>query len=301
MRKTPSQEHEKQVAYWQQYLGSLAMDAELPTLRAGYDETMTAAAPLADDVEVEKTSLSNCDLFTVSVPQSRADKAILFFHGGGYILGSTLSCQEFLSRVARACRATAVSVEYRLAPEAPFPAALEDGVAAYRYALEQYGDASNIVVGGESAGGGLALSTVLSALEQELPAPSSVFGFSPWVDMEMTGATAKPGAVDDPTVAVEMLQLMQSLYIAEQPGNPLASPLNADLGGMPPMFLAAGTREVLYDDSVRLANKAIQAQVPVQFEPGYGLAHIWPLIAPKAPESDRVLQKLAAFVEPHWS
>lgn len=297
----PSQEHEGAVAYWQAYLGSLDSETDLVGMRQGYESTMVAAAQPPDDLRIEERRLEHCSLFWFSVPESRQDRVILFFHGGGYMLGSTRSCSEFLGRVARACRAVVVSVDYRLAPEFPFPAAVEDGVAAYQHLNSQCGSSTQIAFAGESAGGGLALATAIASRAKGFRAMKSIVCFSPWVDLEIRGSTSQPGVADDPTVSVEVLQLMQSQYAPDDPADQLASPLNADLSGMPPLFLAAGTREILYDDAARLANAAKTAGVSVQFEAGEGLAHIWPLIAPNAPESDSILQKMAVFLESNWT
>lgn len=294
----PSQPHEEAVAFWQAFLSSMDPNAGLDVMRSGYEDTMLTKANLPNDLSVTEMEADEFSWFKVSVKQSEASNIIVFFHGGGYICGSTKACLQFLANVAHNNKATIYSIDYRLAPEAPFPAAVEDGTTAYAEVLKQAPNGAKISFMGESAGGGLALAVCQRIKERNLASPECAVLLSPWVDLTISGETAKPGAVDDPTVAIEMLQLMQTLYCGqEQPSNPLVSPLMADAADFPPIFLAAGTREVLYDDAARLASKAVTAGVIVEFHSGEGLAHIWPLIAPDAPESKDIQTKITNFLK----
>jgi len=293
----PSQEHEALVAALQE--GGVVDAPSIEEQRANY-EAMLGANPLPAAASIEELSIGPCNADWVSVPDSRQDRVILYLHGGGYVIGSNVGYREFASRLAQANRARVCVLNYRLAPEHPFPAAVDDALAAFGWLLEQGISASSIVVAGDSAGGGLTLATLLSLRDAGGPQAACGVCFSPWADLAGTGASAQPGAVDDPLVTGETLTDMTRAYAGDDTRHPLASPLYADYEGLPPLFVLVGEREVLLDDATRVTDKARNAGVDVTYFQGPGLVHVWPVLAPTAPESAAALEQMAGFTESHW-
>jgi monoterpene epsilon-lactone hydrolase len=290
----PSPEHEAMV--------NLLLERDVtaaPTLdeqRANY-EAMLAGMPIADDVTVEPIRIEHVDADWVSVPSSRSDVAILYLHGGGYVLGSNVAYREFGGRLARATRARVCLLNYRLAPEHPFPAAVEDAVMAYQWLRSERYDPARLVIAGDSAGGGLTFATLLALKGAGDPLPACAITLSPWVDLEGTGESSQPGAVDDPLVAGDVIGGMAAAYAPSDLRNPLASPLYGDLSGLPPVQVHVGSREVLLDDSRRICAKAREAGVDAELLEEEGLIHVWPVLVPAAPESAAALDKAARFID----
>jgi acetyl esterase/lipase len=293
----PSQEHEALVAALQE--GGVVDAPSIAEQRANY-EAMLGAKPVPADASIEELSIGQCNADWVTVPGSRDDRVILYLHGGGYVIGSNVAYREFGSRLARANRARVCVLNYRLAPENPFPAAVDDALAAFAWLLEQGVSPSNITIAGDSAGGGLTLATLLALREAGGPQAACGVCFSPWVDLEATGASAQPGAVDDPLVTEETLTAMSGAYAGDDLRNPLAAPLHAEYQGLPPLFVLVGGREILLDDATRVAEKARNAGVDVSYFEGEGLVHVWPVLAPSAPESADALARVAEFTENNW-
>lgn len=292
----PSQEHEAMVAALQ---AAPVIDA--PTVaerRAGY-EAMLRALPLPDDLVVEPFSIGHLNADWVSIRGDRTNATILYLHGGGYVIGSNVGYREFAGRLARATGARVCVIDYRLAPEHPFPAAVEDATYAFRYLIEEGIEPGRIVIAGDSAGGGLAVATLLQLREAGDALPACAVVFSPWTDLMGTGATLAPGAVDDPLVRYDALHDMAAMYGGDELGDPLVSPLYGDHHGLPPLEILVGTREVLLDDARRLRDKALAAGVEVRYFEGEGLIHVWPVLAPGAPESARALERVGEFVRAH--
>jgi monoterpene epsilon-lactone hydrolase len=270
-----------------------------PTLaerRAGYDATL-GANPRPGDIDIQAILIEHLDADWVAVPESDGPCTILYLHGGGYIVGSHTAYGEFAGRLARATRSRVCVVDYRLAPEYPFPAALEDAVLAYRWLLNEGIASSDIVIAGDSAGGGLALATLMALRDAGVPLPRCAVTFSPWTDLCGTGATLAPGAVDDPMIQAEAIIDMASHYAGDESANPLVSPLYGEFHGLPPLLIQVGTREVLLDDARRVRDKASAAGVPVTYHEGEGLIHVWPVLAAAAPESAEALDRVARFIE----
>lgn len=269
--------------------------APLTERRQGYDG-IAALFPLANDIEVEVISAGGVPADWVRAPGADRERALLYFHGGGYIIGSRNSHRELASRLSRAAGLPVLLPEYRLAPEAPYPAAVDDAVASYRWLLEQGLDASRLAIGGDSAGGGLTLSCLISLRDAGLPLPAAAVLLSPWVDLACTGDSAKPGAVSDPVCRLAELQEMAELYAGDRRSEPLASPLGADLHGLPPLLVQVGTAEVLLDDAVRVTEKLRAAGVPVELEQGQDLMHVYQQFAATSPEAAAAVERLGAFI-----
>ncbi len=290
----PSQEHETLVAALK--AGGGVQAPSLEAQRAGYD-AMLSANPRPADVAVHEVQVGKCNADWVTVPASAASpKVVLYLHGGGYMIGSNLGYREFGGRLSRATGARVLVLNYRLAPEHPFPAAVDDTTAAYRWLLAQGTAPADITIAGDSAGGGLALAALVALRDAGTALPAGAVCMSPWTDLEGTGESAAPGKVDDPLVTAEGLAAMSSAYAPAQLRNPLVSPLLAELKGLPRLLVLVGTREVLYDDSTRFVAKAKAAGVDVAYFEGAGLVHVWPVLAPTAPETIDALQRIAAFV-----
>jgi acetyl esterase/lipase len=276
--------------------------AENPTIeesRAGFEQ-MASMFPLPDDVSSQTVDAGGVPSEWVTVPESRDEQVLLYVHGGGYVIGSLDSHRELVGRLARASGARALNVDYRLAPEHPFPAAVEDSTAAYRWLLAQGADPARVVIAGDSAGGGLTLATLLALRDAGDPLPAAGVCLSPWTDLEGTGDSAQPGGVDDPLLELEGLREMGRHYAGDgDPRHPHAAPLYADYTGIPPLLIQVGTREILLDDSRRVAEKARAAGVAVDLEEWEGLIHVWQLFGPAVPESTDAVNAIGAFVRKH--
>jgi len=210
------------------------------------------------------------------------------------MVGSKAASRGFTARLASITGRRVCCIDYRLSPEHPYPAPVDDAVTAYRWIREQA--STDIVIAGESAGGGLAVALMMRLREMGVPLPSSAVLISPWLDLAIDGDSADPGASDDPLVSVETLRVMANLYIKENLREPLASPLYGDLRGLPPMLLMAGGVELLRDDSLRFVQRAEAAGVRAELFLSPGMAHIWPLIAPDAPEGIEALRRAQEFI-----
>ena len=289
----PSAEHEAFVALLQ----AAPAVTEAPSLaeqRQNYD-AMLGNNPVAEDVVIESTTVADCAADWVSTPNCDQSRALLYFHGGGYVIGSNIGYREFAGRLARATGIRTLVLNYRLAPEHPFPAAVDDAAAAYRWLLASGFTPDRIMLAGDSAGGGLVLAALLALRDAGDALPAGGVSISPWVDLACTGESNLPGAVDDPLIAEGTLESMRDQYAPDSATDPLVSPLYAELAGLPPLFVLAGTREVLIDDAVRLVERARAAGLDVEYFEGADLMHVWPVMVPGAPESEDALAQIAAF------
>ena len=224
------------------------------------------------------------------------DKVILYVHGGGYVMGSAGSHRDMTGRLSQASGARVLSLNYRLAPEHPFPAPVDDSVAAYRWLLGQGIQASNIAIAGDSAGGGLALAALIAIRDAGEPVPAAGIGISPWVDMEGTGESMTTRAAVDPVVQKEGLLGMAKLYLGDaDPKNPLAAPLHANLAGLPPLLIQVGDSETLLDDATRITERARKADVDVTLKIWDEMPHVWHLFAPILPEGRQAIEEIGAF------
>lgn len=285
----PSSEHEMLV---DAFLANPMSLESLDGVRAEYDAMLSATEPAAETL-VESIDLDGVPAEWVSQPESKEDRAILYLHGGGYMIGSSLAYREFASRIAGANSARVLVLDYRLAPENPFPAAVEDALSAYHYLLNQGLSPEQISIAGDSAGGGLAIALLLTIRDSGGQLPACATCFSPWLDMECSGDSCTSGLVSDPIVSVDNLTTMAESYAANDKRNALASPLLADLTGLPPLKLFVGTREVLLDDSLRFAEKAKSVGVDVTLTIENDLVHVWPVFA--IPEAAVTLVQMGEF------
>jgi monoterpene epsilon-lactone hydrolase len=290
----PSREHQAMVALLVARRTAPAQSIEQQ--RANY-ESLLSVMPRPSDVLIEEIQIGRCNADFVSIRSRSTDRVILYLHGGGYVIGSNIAYREFAGRLARATATRVCVLNYRLAPEHPFPAALDDATAAYRWLLERGIAPSRIFIAGDSAGGGLTLATLLALRDAGDPLPAAAVCLSPWTDLRGHGTTAAPDVVDDPLVEREALQAMARLYAPNDLTHPLASPVHADYARIPPLLVLVGSREILLDDAARVAAKARSAGVDVTYFEGKGLIHVWPVLAPTAPESAAALKRIAGFVQ----
>lgn len=290
----PSPQHEAIVTMLQ----SQPLPEQMPSpaeLRLFF-EAMASAFPSPAGVKSAPATVGGVPGEWIEMPESSPDRVVLYLHGGGYVIGSVNTHRSLVARIAREARARCFAPDYRLAPEHPYPAAVEDAVAAYRGLLAGGIDPGRIVIAGDSAGGGLTLATLLSLREAGDPLPAAGVCLSPWTDLEGTGASHADPDIHDPMVNLPGLQEMGRLYAGASLRDPLASPLYADFRGLPPLYILVGTREMLLDDSLRVAAKARAAGVAVMLETGPGLIHVWPMFGDDVPEAAEAVKNIGAFV-----
>lgn len=230
------------------------------------------------------------------------DGVVLYLHGGGYVFGSPATHRSITAHLARDAAATVYAPDYRLAPESPFPAALEDATRAYRWLLDQGIATERIVIAGDSAGGGLALATALSLRDAGTPLPAGLLVIAPWVDLTGSGESVHRIGRSDPMLQVPGLADGARLYLAGgDPETPLASPLFADLSGLPPLYIQVGSDEILYSDATRLAERAREAGVAVTDKTYRGLWHLFQVHAGALPVATAAVGELAAFARQCWA
>lgn len=224
-------------------------------------------------------------------------RTLLYLHGGGYALGSPLSHRDMVGAIADAAHARAFVADYRLAPEYPFPAAVEDAVAAYQGLIEAGVDPAKLCIAGDSAGGGLTVATLVALRDRKLPLPAGGICISPWADLTCASNSMTSMAEADPMLRPDALRWMAGLYLnGQDPKSPLASPVFADLAGLPPLLIQVGTEEALYDDAIALSRVAHEAGVDATLEVWEGMMHVWHLMAKLIPEGKQAIQAIGAFV-----
>jgi acetyl esterase/lipase len=234
----------------------------------------------------------------VATPASRPDHHLLFLHGGGYVTGSPALYRHFTWRLATGARARVVAIDYRLAPEHPFPAALNDALAAYRWLLAGTADPRRMVVMGDSAGGGLALALLLRLRDEGLDLPAAVVALSPWTDLALTGASFSLNAKSDPMLSAADVRLFADCYLAgADPHNPYASPLYGNPAGLPPALIHVGSDEILHDDAVRMAENLRAGGCRVEIEVWPRMPHGWHLFAPVLAEARKAIAHIGAFAD----
>jgi acetyl esterase/lipase len=263
---------------------------------------MASAQPLPGDVTVTHGTLGEVPTVRVDVTGTETDNVIVYFHGGGYALGSALTAVGLAADLARRAAARSVAVDYRLAPEHPHPAAVEDAVAAYRALLDAGQAPTRTAFAGESAGGGLALAALVAIRSGGLPLPSAAVLMSPWVDLTLSGASITANAAVDPVLNAAGLRRRVNDYLgAHDAAAPLISPLFADLAELPPLLIQAGSHEILLDDATRLAAHAATANVAITLEVTPGVPHVFQGFPAILDEANKSLNNAARFLADHWT
>jgi len=256
----------------------------------------------ADDIKAENVTVAGRAAEWVRAPGIQKERAILYLHGGGYVMGSLNTHRSLVGEVSRAAQAAALLVDYRLAPEHPFPAAVEDGVSAYRWLLDQGFAPKNLAIAGDSAGGGLAVATLVSARDQGLPMPAAAVPISPWSDMTCSNESYKTRAEADPMVGSGNIGDMARLYLqGKDPKLPYASPNFADLRSLPPLLIHVGRDEVLLDDSIKLDQKAKADGVNSTLEIWEDMIHVWHAFHPMLPEGREAIARVGSFLREKWA
>ncbi|HUM16627.1 MAG TPA: alpha/beta hydrolase [Candidatus Nitrosotalea sp.] len=264
--------------------------------RAQY-ERAEKVFPTPPEVKVERVSAPAAPAEWLRPPTAVAGRVVLYLHGGGYVIGSPRSHRHLAAAIATAGAANALLLDYRLAPEHPFPAAVNDAVAAYGWLLDQGIAPGHVVIGGDSAGGGLTVATLLALRDAGRPLPAAGVCISPWVDLTCGGGSYQTKAEADPIVNRASVGEMATAYLgATDPRAPLASPLFADLRGLPPLLIHVGSDEVLLDDALQLAERAQQATVEATLEVWDRMIHVWHWFLPMLDEAQAAVDSIGRFI-----
>ena len=265
-------------------------------------ERLVQDYPILENTDLEPIGAGGVPALWITAPNANRNRAILYFHGGGFVIGSNRTHSTMLSYLSRDAATRVLGLDYRLAPENPFPAQLEDAIASYRWLLSQGFQPENIVIAGDSAGGGLTISALVALRYLGEPLPAAGICISPWVDLQATGKTYESNASVDPSVSRDRTLNMAKVVLAgKNPSAPFASPLHADLSGLPPLLVQVGSVEVLVDDSKMLVEKAKAHDVKADLEIWEYMTHVWHQHAPFLPEALDAIQSIGSFVKEHVS
>jgi acetyl esterase/lipase len=271
-------------------------EASVEERRAETDK-LVAFIPIPEDIGLQTRTLAGVACDEVRAPGASPQTVVLYLHGGGYAICSPRTHRRLAYDISAASGATCVVPDYRLAPEHPFPAAVEDAVAVYGQLIDDGISPSRIVVAGDSAGGGLTVATLLRLRDQGQPLPAAGVCLSPWTDMQATGESMTSKADVDPMVRRDGLEQMAAWYLnGADPRDPLASPIHADLSGLPPLLVQVGGDETLLDDASRLAERARAHGVEVAYEEWERMFHVWHLFAHMLSEGRDAISRIGDFV-----
>ncbi|MGO9451141.1 MAG: alpha/beta hydrolase [Candidatus Binataceae bacterium] len=272
-------------------------NASVEKMRAGMEKVAERVAP---DIKCEPVDAGGVAGEWIVAPNAAPDRAILYLHGGGYVMGSVNTHRAMIARISRAAQARVLAIDYALAPENPFPAAVNDATAAYKWLLKQGYKPAKIAISGDSAGGGLTFSALIALRDSGTPLPAAAAPISPWTDLAATGASIVSRAAADPMVGGSGLAPMAKQYAgSNDPKTPLISPLYADLHGLPPLLIHVGDAEILLDDSTRIAERAKAAGVDVTLEVWPEMVHVWHVFAKILPEGQQAIDRIGEFVRAH--
>lgn len=272
---------------------------ELWMMRAMFEE-LVGLGREPEDVSYAEVDVDDIHALWVRPIGAASDRVILYLHGGAFVGGSSESHRKLTGHLAKAAGVQALSIDYRLAPENPYPAQLDDAVTAFRWLRAQGFAAQHIVTAGDSAGGNLSIATALKLKDLGEELPGAIISLSPWLDMEMQGESLDTNAATDLLISRQGMAAFTHILLGESgsPTDPLVNILRADLEGLPPVHLAAGGDEVLRDDSVRFAERARDHGVKAELTLGSGMQHVYALSAGAAPEADQLIAELARWVRP---
>jgi monoterpene epsilon-lactone hydrolase len=275
-------------------------DATWAEQRAGL-ENLVSMAPAPTGASFTPTEAGGVPAEWVAADGVGAERAILYLHGGGYCIGSIRTHRQLAADLSRAAAARVLLIDYRLAPEHPFPAGLDDAVAAYHDMLASGARPAQSAIAGDSAGGGLTAATLLALRDRGAALPAAGVCLSPWFDLTMSSESMTGKAAVDPMVQSDRLEHMARVYLGDTDARtPLASPLFADLHGLPPLLVQVGTAEVLLDDSTRFAQRARAADVDVTLDVWQDMIHVWHGFSLMLPESRQAIDAIGAFLRRRW-
>ncbi|MDN3016026.1 alpha/beta hydrolase [Paenibacillus sp. BSR1-1] len=280
--------------YLKSFSSNQSAEFNLEAARNGL-EALSGLTPVASDISVEKTEIEGIPAEWVVAPNAVVDRVFLYLHGGAYIMGSCNTHRFLASKLSRSTTARVLVPEYRLAPENPFPAAVEDAVKVYRSLISSGISPEQIVIGGDSAGGGLTLSTLLTLKAEGDKLPALAVLLSPWTDLEGTGESMETRAAVDPWLSPDSSRVVPALYIGDlDRRHPIVSPIYADLSGLPPMLVHVGNDEILLSDSARLVDRARAAGVEVNFKVWDDMWHVFQTF--QIPEGQQSIDEIGDFV-----
>ncbi|MDR0325344.1 MAG: alpha/beta hydrolase [Oscillospiraceae bacterium] len=273
------------------------LNTPLEVKRKGWEE-FASNDIIPDGIVIEKAVINNLPAEWISTVNSSKDNMILYFHGGGHTQGSIVTHRKLAAHIAKNTEVPVCIFEYPLAPEYPYPAALNSSEGVYAYLLDHGYKADNIVLGGDSSGGGLAIALTLLLKDKEIPFPKGIFLLSPMLDYTLSGDTMKTCAEKDPLCFEEDLRIDASYYIQnESPFNPLISPVYGDIRGFPPLLIQAGSEEILLSDATRFADKAKTSQVDVELSVWEGMWHVFQGWVGEIPEAADAIEKIGRFTK----
>ena len=279
---------------------TIGTSATLPTvdeMRMGAEMSLAMIGVAPTDVVVTERQLAGRRALRIDHANGSAPGVMLYFHGGAYVMNSIETHQKLVSGIVSASGIGAIVFDYRMAPEHPFPAAVDDALAAYRALLDEGVPAASIIVGGDSAGGGLSVAMLVSARDAGLPQPAGAVVLSPWTDLEGVGVSMDTNAGVDLMVERATMRAIGDIYLGgADMRSPLASPIYADLHGIAPLLIHVGGHEVLLDDSTRLAVAAAHAGVEVRLHVFPEMQHVFQTGLGQLPESDDAVARIAAYV-----
>lgn len=272
-------------------------NTSIPALRKRIEKSLGMFGKLPTGVEISPATIGGLYAEWIRPSRMPHDRAILYFHGGGYVMGSCSAYRSIVAKFAAGSGIGALVFDYRLAPEHPFPAALDDSLAAYTWLLSQGLSPDRITFVGDSAGGGLCLATLLAIRDRGIALPAAAVALSPWTDLKCTGASYHR---KDP-LAPEGSWMVHSKYYAgdNDPALPLISPLYGDVTRLPPLLIYAGGDESMLDDATRFAEKARKAGVNTRLQVGAGMVHCYPVLSPLFPEASEAMEDICAFLRMH--
>ncbi len=274
----------------------------LEEMRAGME---AGSFPATDAATVAPVDANGVPGEWVTVAESDPNRRLLYVHGGGYVIGSPVTHRRLCEDIARAAGCAVLNLDYRLAPENPYPAAVDDAIEGLKFIQGNgpngAGAAESVFVAGDSAGGGLTLATLLAARERGVDQPNAAIGISAWTDLAITGESIQTRADADPLITdASMVQGMATAYLGSTDAtDPLASPLYADYAGLPPLLLQVGDAEVLLSDTTRVTEKARAAGVDVVEEVWDEMFHVWHAFAPMLPEGQAAIERIGEFINQH--
>jgi len=285
---------------WKNYPGPSnyeKMKDKVDKMRDNFVRT-TRSFTAPEDTIVTPVDVAGIAAEWVCAPGVQQDRVLLYLHGGGYVIGSVDTHRGLIARLSKAANCRALALDYRLAPEHRYPAAVEDATKAYRWLLSQGIAPGKIAIAGDSAGGGLTMATLVALRDAGDPLPAAAAPISPWVDLEGTGESMKTRVDVDPMVEPSGLFGMAKIYLGDaDPRQPTASPVHAELSGLPPLLIQVGDLETLLDDSTRLAARAKAAGVDATLEVWPEMVHVWHLFAPMLPEGREAIARIGAFLQ----
>jgi epsilon-lactone hydrolase len=275
------------------------LNTSIEQFREDCEKGAARYAKIPDGVTVKEQIIEGIKTEWLIPAEANSEKLIMYVHGGGYVSGSCSDHRGFVSKFAKFTGITNLVFEYRLAPENPFPAALDDSVKVYHWLLDAGYKPENIVIAGESAGGGLCLATLLALKENKIPLPAGAVAISPWTDLTCSSDSYQTKNRFSPA-PLNSWFVFSKHYCGKTPANnPFISPLFGDLKGLPPLFINSGVNDELFDDGEKFAQKAKNVNVDVKFRAGAGMVHCYPLLAPMFPEATQAMNEIVEFIRQH--